>query len=156
MTTSEPTPTDADDMVGGNAACRRHRHILVVNDTQEILDLFRDILEEEGYQVSLYSYAIHDLAEINRVNPDLIILDFIMGGENTGWQLLQKLKMDRHLTAIPVIVCTAAIKLVQELEGHLRAKNISVIIKPFDIDDLITQVNTALTNLTDPATTGIG
>ena len=33
----------------------RQRHILVVNDTVEILDLFREILEEEGYRVSLFS-----------------------------------------------------------------------------------------------------
>jgi CheY-like chemotaxis protein len=160
MTATEPThstETDADDMVGGNVGdhvgdCRRH--ILVVNDTQEILDLFRDILEEEGYRVSLYSYAINDLAEIKGIAPDLIILDFIIGGEDTGWQLLQKLKMDRRTMPIPVIVCTAAIRLVQELEGRLRAKNVGVILKPFDIDDLVTQVTLSFTDLTDPATAG--
>lgn len=154
---TQPSETDADDMVGGNVGDhvgdRRH-HILVVNDTQEILDLFRDILEEEGYRVALYSYAIHDLAEIKRIDPDLIILDFIIGGEDTGWQLLQKLKMDRQTMALPIIVCTAAIRLVQELEGHLRAKNVTVIVKPFDIDDLVTQVNLSLRNLTEPVTTG--
>ncbi len=72
----------------GQAA--QKRHILVINDTQEILDLFREILEEEGYRVSLYSYAFRDLDEIKQGSPDLIILDFIIGGEDYGWQLLQK------------------------------------------------------------------
>ncbi len=158
MTATEPPEidrvADADDMAGGNVGNRRH-HILVVNDTQEILDLFRDILEEEGYRVSLYSYAIHDLAEIKGISPDLIILDFIIGGEDTGWQLLQKLRMDRQTMALPVIVCTAAVRLAQELEGHLRAKNVAVIIKPFDIEDLVTQVTLSLANLTNPATSGM-
>ncbi|MDQ4100388.1 MAG: response regulator [Chloroflexota bacterium] len=151
---TQPSEADADDMVGGNVGNHR-RHILVVNDTQEILDLFRDILEEEGYRVSLYSYAINDLAQIKRIAPDLIILDFIIGGEDTGWQLLQKLKMDRQTMMIPVVVCTAALRLVQELEGHLRAKNVAVILKPFDIDDLITQVNVSLENLAVPPQGGI-
>lgn len=116
----------------------------MVNDTQEILDLFRDILEEEGYRVSLYSYAFQDVAEIEALRLDLVILDFVIGGEAHGWQLLQKMKMTRRTANIPVIVCTAALQLVRELEGHLRAKNVLVVLKPFDIDDLVDAVATAL------------
>lgn len=120
------------------------RHILVINDTQEILDLFRDILEEEGYRVSLYSYAFQDISEVREIRPDLVILDFIIGGEAHGWQMLQKMKMTRDTMGIPVIVCTAALSLARELEGHLRAKNVGVVLKPFDIDDLLEAVNNGL------------
>lgn len=119
-------------------------HIVVVNDTQEILDLFRDILEEEGYRVSLYSYAFQDIAEIRELHPHLVILDFVIGGEAHGWQLLQKMKMTRDTMDIPVIVCTAALQLARELGGHLKAKNVVVVLKPFDIDDLLKAVATAL------------
>lgn len=117
---------------------------MVVNDTQEILDLFQDLLEEEGYRVSLYSFAFQDLAEVKQSKPDLVILDFIIGGEAQGWQLLQKMKMDRETMSIPVIVCTAAIALVRELEGRLRDKNVGIILKPFDIDDLLLEVSRVL------------
>lgn len=119
------------------------RHVLVVNDTQEILDLFREILEEEGYRVSLYSYAFRDLGEIEAQNPDLIILDFMIGGEDYGWQLLQKMKMNRATASIPVIVCTAAISLVRDLEGHLKEKHVGLVVKPFDIDDLLREIDVA-------------
>lgn len=62
--------------------------ILVVNDTQEILEIFRDLLTEEGYEVVLYSFAPHDLAEVERLHPDLVILDLVFGMEKLGWQLL--------------------------------------------------------------------
>jgi len=117
---------------------------MVVNDTQEILDLFQDLLEEEGYRVSLYSFAFQDLAEVKQSKPDLVILDFIIDGEAQGWQLLQKMKMDRETMSIPVIVCTAAIALVRELEGRLRDKNVGIILKPFDIDDLLLEVSRVL------------
>lgn len=116
-------------------------HILVVNDTQEILDLFRAILEEEGYRLSLYSFAFEDLAVIKERQPDLIILDLLIGNEDHGWQLLQKLKMDRETAGVPVIVCSAALHLLRQLEGHLKEKGVGIVPKPFDIDDLIRAVD---------------
>ncbi len=130
---------------------RGRRRILIVNDSQEILDVLRDLLEEEGYDVVVYSYAIRDLDEVKRINPDLIILDFIINEETAGWQMLQKLKLDRETATIPVIVCTAAAGLVRELEGHLKAKGVSVVLKPFDIDDLLTEINQRWERLAEDA-----
>ena len=121
-------------------------HIMVINDNQEILTLFEEILTEEGYSVSLYSFAMHDLVEVERIKPDLIILDHIMGGEAVGWQMLQKLKMRRSTANIPVVVCTAAVKAVQEMEGYLKAKGVGLVLKPFDIEDLLEAVSLALKN----------
>jgi DNA-binding response OmpR family regulator len=129
-----------------NASVARKQRVMVVNDTQEILHLFQDVLEDEGFEVVLYSYAIRDLDEFRRVNPDLVILDFLMGGEAQGWQLLQKMKMSRLTENIPVIVCTAAIQMARELEGHLTTKNVGLVLKPFDIDDLLDAIRTALAN----------
>lgn len=118
--------------------------IMVINDTQEILELFQDLLTDEGYEVVLYSYGIKDLDDVERVKPDLIILDHIIGGEAVGWQMLQKLKMKRSTAKIPIIVCTAAVNAVSEMEGYLKAKNIGLVLKPFDIDDLLIAVRRAL------------
>ncbi len=117
---------------------------MVINDTQEILELFRDLLTEEGYEVSLYSYGVHDMAEVTRVAPDLIIIDYLIGDEQTGWQMLQKLKMTRATAGIPIIVCTAALNQVKEIEGWLTQKRITVVLKPFDVDDLLAAVRRAL------------
>lgn len=132
--TDHPNPSESADQTHAP-------HILVVNDTQEILDLFREILEEDGFRVSLSAFAINDLGSILELTPDLVILDFLMGGEEAGWQLLQKMKMDRRTADIPVIVCTAALGLVRDLEAHLRAKNVGIVLKPFDIDELLSEVH---------------
>lgn len=113
------------------------KRVLVINDTQEILDLFDEILSEEGYEVYMYSYAVRDMAEIERINPDVIILDLMFGSEATGWQLLQKLRM-RHSTAhIPIVLCTAATNSVRETEGYLQSQGVGLLLKPFQIDDLL-------------------
>jgi len=119
--------------------------ILVINDTQEILEMFQELLgEEEGYDVVLYSYAPREMHEIEEIHPDLIILDYIFGTEKSGWQTLQKLKMRRTTASIPIIICTAAIREVRETEGYLEAKGVTVVPKPFDIDDLLSAVKKAL------------
>jgi CheY-like chemotaxis protein len=122
---------------------RTAKRILVVNDTPEILDLLRAILEDEGYEVVAYSYAFDDLVEVKRIAPDLIVLDFIIGDENYGWQLLQKLKLDRATATIPVVVCSAALHLLRELAGHLQEKGVAIVPKPFDIDDLLRAIDAA-------------
>jgi DNA-binding response OmpR family regulator len=114
--------------------------ILVINDTQEILELFRMLLEEEGYEVVLAGFPIQQISDIEQIKPDLIILDFVFGDQKTGWQMLQMLKMKRSTASIPVIVCTAALDLVREQEGYLVSQGVHVVFKPFDIDSLLEAV----------------
>ena len=119
--------------------------ILVINDTQEILDMFRDILEFEGYEAILSSFPFSHIKEIEKIQPDLIILDFLFGGSQVmGWQMLQMLKMQRSTAVIPVITCTGAIHEVQEQESYLVSHGVHVVYKPFDIDHLLTTISKAL------------
>lgn len=114
--------------------------ILVVNDTQEILELFRMLLEGEGYEVVLAGFPIQQMSDIEQIHPDLIILDLVFGDQRSGWQMLQMLKMKRSTASIPVIVCTAALDMVREQEGYLVSQGVHVVFKPFDIDHLLTNI----------------
>src|SRR6476659_2908928 len=118
--------------------------ILVINDDQEILTLFEEILCEAGYTVVLYSSAIHDLSEIERLDPDLVIIDYLIGAEEAGWQMLPKLKMPAATGNLPIVVCTAATKLLLETSGYLLSKRVIALPKPFDIDELLGAVERAL------------
>jgi CheY-like chemotaxis protein len=125
----------ADDNAG--------KHVLVVNDTEEIIEIFRDILEAMGHRVSATTFAPEDLAEVVKVGPDLVVMDLMIDGEKHGWQLLQKMRMTRETERIPVIVCTAMVNDVREQEGWLVANGIKIVLKPFSIDDLELAVNKA-------------
>jgi CheY-like chemotaxis protein len=130
------------------AADERRKHILVINDVPVLLEVLRDLLEGEGYRVSLDNFSEFDLAkklaDIKRLKPDAVILDIVFGGEPIGWQLLQLLKLDRATERIPVVVCTAAAAQVKDLEGHLRTMSVASVLKPFDIDTLLAAVAQAL------------
>ena len=125
--------------------------IIVINDTQEILELFCAILQEEmGHEVTIDSYKPHMVEVIKAARPDLIVSDHVFGEEKIGFQLLQRLKMDRDTADIPVIICSAAVKDLKEMEGYLTAKGVGVLYKPFDVDELISLVNLKLEEAANP------
>jgi CheY-like chemotaxis protein len=121
------------------------KHVLVVNDTEEILDLFRDILENMGHRMTAWSFSPDDLATVTEIKPDLIILDLMLGPtELQGWALLQKIRMTPATEDIPVIVCSAATNWVREQEGWLAANAVKVVLKPFKVAQLEHAVEHAL------------
>jgi CheY-like chemotaxis protein len=133
-------------------------HVFVINDTPAIIDLFRELLEEAGYRVTADTFNVlaleQKLVAIKQAKPDLLILDYILGGEGIGWQLLQMVRMDRETRAIPVIVCTGAVRQVAELQAHLAEMNVAVVLKPFDIDLLLGEVAKMLGHSEEPAASG--
>jgi CheY-like chemotaxis protein len=122
-----------------------HQHILAINNDPAVLALFRDLLQEAGYLVSLHAYVDHDLTQIKALKPDLIVLDYMWAHEDDSWSLLQMLRMDPATTAIPIILCTGAVREVEALEEHLMAMGVTVVLKPFNIDQLVDAIRTRLT-----------
>ena len=123
------------------------KHVFVINDTVAILELFRSLLEDEGYRVTTDGFSVElveMLGRVKDVNPDLVVLDFVILDEGKGWQFLQLMKMDREARDIPVIVCTAAAKMVEELQVHLDSMGVIVVLKPFDIDHLLKEIDHVL------------
>ena len=123
------------------------KHVFVINDTVAILELFRSLLEDEGYRVTTDGFSVElveMLGRVKDVNPDLGVLDFVILDEGKGWQFLQLMKMDREARDIPVIVCTAAAKMVEELQVHLDSMGVIVVLKPFDIDHLLKEIDHVL------------
>jgi DNA-binding response OmpR family regulator len=133
-------------------------HILVLNDVAEILDLFEAILGDEGYQVSRGSMTPGDLRrtfeQVKEVKPDLLIADFLFGHEPLGWQLIQMLRMDSGTATTPIVVCSAAAKQVSEIEAHLDEMGIGVVLKPFDVDTLLSEVARVLARAKSPKSGG--
>jgi DNA-binding response OmpR family regulator len=137
-------------------AKRSGAHILVLNDVAEILDLFEAILSEEGYRVSRGTMIPGALSEsfrhVKEIKPDLLIADFLFGHDPLGWQLVQMLKMDADTAKLPIVVCSAAAKQVEEIGAHLDEMGIGVVLKPFDVDTLLAEVDRVLVRAYPPKT----
>ena len=120
-------------------------HILAGDDSPEVLALFRDLLEGEGYRVTLSPDAL-DLATIKRLSPDLVIFDhMIEEGPGSGWHLLQALRQDPATATLPIVVCTGAVQRVRENAALLQRLRARLVLKPFDIDRLLQAITQDLT-----------
>lgn len=124
--------------------CNMTTRIMVINNSDDILALFKKILETEDCEVFLQLFLNSDLREVRRIQPDLIILDYYVGREGVGWEFLQLLKMEDTTAALPVLICTTAVRLAQEIGGYLATKRVSILRKPFESRDLVNAVQSAL------------
>jgi DNA-binding response OmpR family regulator len=119
--------------------------IALINDDTTFLELMRDLLQEvEGYEVLICKEGDQAYEFIRARQPDLIILDIRIGGEESGWTLLEVLTLDPHTRPIPLIVCSAAIRDLQDHQPTLQRFGIDVLPKPFDLDVLLEKVEAAL------------
>jgi CheY-like chemotaxis protein len=122
-------------------------HILLVNDTQEILDLMAELLEDEGYRVTI-SLALLNSAKVKTLAPDLIVQDLLFEQtQEQGWKFLELVRLDPELAHIPLILCTAAVQTVKEpaMAEQLDRLGVRVVLKPFLIEDLLSAIAEALT-----------
>ena len=82
-----------------------HR-VLIVDDSDTVLNFLRMILESEKYEVDTASDGDEGLTKALRSLPDVIITDSIMPGMD-GFSLLRALRADPATEAVPVIMLTS-------------------------------------------------
>lgn len=78
-------------------------HILIVEDDARLATLTREYLEGNGFQISIEGDGSRAVERIFREEPDLIILDVMLPGED-GLSICRKVKMEKD---IPILMLTA-------------------------------------------------
>ena len=82
------------------------QRILVVDDSPFILELVKDVLVREGYDVERAMNGHEAMLAIGENPPDLVLLDIIMP-EMSGYQVCRLIRSDERLKALPVVMMTA-------------------------------------------------
>jgi DNA-binding response OmpR family regulator len=80
------------------------KKILVVDDEENIRELYRDELSEEGYRVELAENGQDALTRFESFKPDLVTLDVMMPGMN-GIEVLRRIREKNP--SVPVLLLTA-------------------------------------------------
>lgn len=121
------------------------KHILVVEDDEGLREVFQAILEGEGYQVTPSPHIFENVADVERLHPDLVLLDIWLDTPNDGFAMLQMLRSSSRTRSLPVIFCTvAALSSIQKKVETLREQGQAVIYKPFDLHDLLQTIRETL------------
>lgn len=120
-----------------------NKHICVLDDDKSIRWVLDKALRKENYNVSCFENVESFLEDFQKISPDIIISDVRMPGIN-GIDMLEKIK--REYPSIPIIIMTAFSDL-ETTVSSLQKGAYEYITKPFDIDNVISIVNSACNNI---------
>jgi len=127
-------PADGDTNTEVLRIARRDNQqlVLLIDDHEETLDLFRRVLAKRGFAVISAESGARGFDLAMSARPDAIVLDVKMPGMS-GWEVLSRLKLDAATAAIPVIMMTVMHQ--QELGQTLGAAD--YLIKPIEPERLV-------------------
>jgi phosphate regulon transcriptional regulator PhoB len=118
------------------------KHILVIDDEIDIVDLVVYNLKKEGFLVDSASEGESALAKIRKHKYDLVILDLMLPGIQ-GMEICRILRNDPKTTVIPIIMLTAKGEEVDRILG-LEIGADDYMTKPFSPRELIARINAIL------------
>ncbi|HET9223230.1 MAG TPA: response regulator, partial [Roseiflexaceae bacterium] len=116
--------------------------ILVVEDEPHIAILIGMLLEEAGYRVTTVGSGAAALAQVEKGQPDLVILDWMLP-DVQGVNLCRKLKAQRGDTFLPILMLTARGEPADRVAG-LDAGADDYLTKPFDTEEMLARVRALL------------
>ena len=114
------------------------KKVLIVEDNELNLRLFRDLLEAHGAEVRTVRDARDALAAIHDFLPQLVIMD-IQLPHISGVELIRQMKADALLDSIPVMAVTAYAG--KGDEGRVRQAGADAYVsKPISVSRFVTAV----------------
>jgi two-component system response regulator VicR len=119
------------------------KHIVCIEDDEEMINLIELILNRRGFEVRGASGGVAGLELIHQKKPDLVLLDLMMP-EMDGWEVYQQIKADETTQDIPVIIVTAKAQSIDKVLGLHIAKVDDYIAKPFSPQELIDSIEAVL------------
>ena len=119
------------------------RLIAAVDDEPLILDMYTEVLQDEGYRVATCHANADALACIQRELPDLVILDPWPATRVGGRTIYQALAEEPTTAGIPLILCTSMDPTTIQPPAAPHIAPVAILQKPFLIDDLLSAVETA-------------
>jgi CheY-like chemotaxis protein len=111
--------------------------ILVIDDDADMLDLYGAFIREMGHE-PVTKVAVESAPEtIRDIDPDALLVDLRRPDEDEyGLRVIEELRADPELKALPIVLCTAGAQEVRPLLQRLDLLDVAVVLKPFSTDDL--------------------
>lgn len=117
--------------------------ILIVDDNPTNLGVLFESLTQSGYRVLIAQDGELALRQVERVKPDIILLDVLMPGID-GFETCRRLKVNDDTREIPVIFMTALSDTVDKIKGF-EIGAVDYITKPFQQEEVRARIHAHLT-----------
>ena len=117
--------------------------ILVIEDEPANIQTLSTLLKERGYNINIATNGRQGLEVLERIRPDLILLDIMMP-EMDGFETCRRIKASTAWREIPIIFLTAKTDTADIVRGF-ELGAVDYVAKPFNAHELLARVNTHLT-----------
>ncbi len=121
----------------------QYSKILIVDDVQMNLELMKEILSEQGYQIATAINGKSAIAKAKAHKFDLILLDVVLP-DIDGFEVCTHLKSNHQTQETPIIFLTAKKEKDSIIKGF-QLGAVDYIPKPFSKEELLARVNLHLT-----------
>jgi DNA-binding response OmpR family regulator len=116
---------------------KRKMKVMIVEDEEDILNLYRDYLSSRGHEVvSCSQHANNIITNFEKYKPDFCLIDHMVGGRGIGIDTATKILEKSPST--PILFITAYESMMSELPKHheFDDKNIRVLLKPARLSEI--------------------
>jgi two-component system alkaline phosphatase synthesis response regulator PhoP len=83
------------------------KKILIIDDDIDLVEALRTTLEGAGFEVIDAQEGQKGIAKIKTENPDLVLLDVMMGTQDEGFHVAYQIRNNAETSNIPIIILTA-------------------------------------------------
>ncbi|MCR5731374.1 MAG: response regulator transcription factor [Sphaerochaetaceae bacterium] len=130
--------------------------IYIVEDDQSIQEIEMIALKNSNYMVSVFDRASSFYEQLEKILPDLVLLDIMLPDED-GYKIVRKLRSNARTKSIPVIMLTAKTSEMDMVRG-LNDGADDYIRKPFSVLELLSRVHALLrrTSVDEPRVLSVG
>lgn len=118
--------------------------VLLVDDSPEALGFLTDALEQSGFSVLIATSGAAALNIVDRITPDLILLDAVMPSMD-GFETCRRLKANAAVNQVPVIFMTGLTE-TEHIVHALESGGVDYLSKPINIDELRARIRVHLSN----------
>ncbi|MBU3914842.1 response regulator, partial [bacterium] len=140
--TIEPLSFSISDTVQPSSVVSdKNRSILIVDDDFISLQTLQNHLSSAGYHVQAVQDGFQAWEIIQRQSFDLIVLDVMMP-RLSGYELCKKIRQNRNITELPVIMLTARTRVEDIVEGFECGAN-DYLTKPINRQELLARIHTS-------------
>ncbi len=117
--------------------------IMVIDDEPGNLLLLKETLTRHNYHVHPVRSGVMALDIVERVGPDLILLDINMP-DLSGYEVCEKLKSNPQTQGIPVIFISALGEVMDKVKAF-QVGGVDYVTKPFHFEEVLARIETHLT-----------
>ena len=118
--------------------------VLVIDDSPATLGMLNETLERAGYTVLIAQSGPSAMDLVDRVTPDIVLLDAVMPGMD-GFEVCRRLKRTAGLAAVPVIFMTGLTE-TEHVVMALEVGGVDYVTKPISPEEVLARIRVHITN----------